>query len=77
MSLDNNNKQKSFESRVQVPEEHENSGWHQEDLVAGDELQDVLLVGCKFVQESNNSCRIRRRKVMENNRMTWDTSVNR
>lgn len=32
-------------------EEHENSGWHQEDLVAGDELENVLLIGCKFVQE--------------------------
>lgn len=34
-----------------LPEEHENSGWHQKDLVAGDELQDVLLIGGKFVQE--------------------------
>lgn len=33
------------------PEEHENSGWHQEDLIAGDELQDVLLIGCKLVQQ--------------------------
>ncbi len=36
---------------MHLPKEHENSGWHQEDLVAGDELQDVLLVGCKFIQE--------------------------
>lgn len=42
------------ERQQQAPlatEEHENSGWHQEDLVAGNELQDVLLIGCKFVQE--------------------------
>lgn len=71
MSLDNNNKQKSFESRVQVPEEHENSGWHQEDLVAGDELQDVLLVGCKFVQEVSDehqaagAHRLRRQKYKD------------
>lgn len=32
-------------------EEHKSCGWHQEDLIAGDELQDVLLIGCKFVQE--------------------------
>lgn len=32
-------------------EEHKNSGWHQEDLIAGDELQDVLLIGCKFLQQ--------------------------
>lgn len=34
--------------------EHENSGRHQEDLVAGDELQDVLLIGCKFIQKVSN-----------------------
>lgn len=34
-----------------LPEEHKNSGWHQKDFVAGDELQDVLLIGGKFVQE--------------------------
>lgn len=27
-------------------EEHKDSGWHQEDLITGDELQDVLLIGC-------------------------------
>lgn len=32
-------------------EEHENCGWHQEDLIAGNEFEDVLLIGCKFVQE--------------------------
>lgn len=37
-----------------LPEEHENSGWHQEDLITGNELQDVLLVRCKFVQEVSN-----------------------
>lgn len=36
---------------VNTPEEHEDGGWHQEDLVAGDELQDVLLVGRQFVQK--------------------------
>lgn len=39
---------------MHLPEEHENSGWHKEDLVAGDELQDVLLIGCKLVQEVSN-----------------------
>ncbi len=50
MSFDNKNN-KTLEGHVNSPEEHENSGWHQEDLIAGDELQDVLLVRCKFVQE--------------------------
>ena len=36
---------------MHLPKEHKNSGWHQEDLIAGDKLQDVLLIGCKFVQE--------------------------
>lgn len=36
---------------MHLPEEHESSGWHQEDLIAGNELQDILLIGCKFVQE--------------------------
>lgn len=35
-------------------EEHENRGWHQEDLIAGDKLQDVLLIGRQFVQEAPN-----------------------
>lgn len=42
------------ERQQQAPlaaEEHKNSGWHQKDLIAGDELQDVLLIGSKFVQE--------------------------
>lgn len=34
-----------------LPEEHENSSWHQEDLIAGNELQYVLLVGCQFVEQ--------------------------
>lgn len=34
---------------VTIPEQHEHSGWHQEDLIAGNELQDVLLIGCQFV----------------------------
>lgn len=51
MSFDTNKQQQTLDGHVNLPEEHENSGWHQEDLIAGDELQDVLLVGCKFVQE--------------------------
>lgn len=27
------------------PEEHENSSWHQEDLIAGNKLENVLLIG--------------------------------
>ena len=34
-----------------IPEEHEYGGWHEEDLIAGDELQDVLLVGRELVEE--------------------------
>ena len=34
-----------------LPEEHEDGGGHQEDLVTGDELQDILLVGRQLVQE--------------------------
>lgn len=42
------------ERQQQAPlatEKHENSGWHQKDLITSDELKDVLLIGCKFVQE--------------------------
>lgn len=34
-----------------LPEEHEDSGGHQEDLITGDELEDVLLIGRHLVQE--------------------------
>lgn len=34
-----------------LPEQHKNRCWHQKDLIAGDELQNVLLIGGKFVQE--------------------------
>lgn len=51
MSLDSDNEKKTSDSCACLPEEHENSGWHQEDLIAGNELQDVLLIGCQFVQE--------------------------
>ena len=43
--------EKHVDGQVISPEEHENSRWHQEDLVTGDELQDVLLVGGQFVQK--------------------------
>lgn len=35
-------------------EEHEDSSWHQEDLIAGDELENVLLIGRELVQEVPN-----------------------
>lgn len=34
-----------------IPEQHKNGCWHQKDLIAGDELQDILLIGGKFIQE--------------------------
>lgn len=37
-----------------LPEEHEDSSWHQEDLIAGDELENVLLIGRELVQEVPN-----------------------
>lgn len=32
-------------------EEHEDRGWHEKDLIAGDELQDVLLICCQLIQQ--------------------------
>lgn len=32
-------------------EKHENCGGHEKDLIAGDELQDVLLVCCQFIEQ--------------------------
>lgn len=32
-------------------EEHENCSWHEKDLIAGDELQYVLLICCKLIQQ--------------------------
>lgn len=31
---------------LNIPEEHEDGGWHQEDLIAGNEFEDVLLIDC-------------------------------
>lgn len=55
-----------------LPEEHKNSGWHQKDLIAGDELQDVLLIGSKFVQEVSDEHQAAgthrlQRKIKKNN----------
>lgn len=41
----------TFYWKLEVPEQHEYSSWHQEDLITGDELKNVLLIGCEFVQE--------------------------
>ena len=38
-------------SNFAIPEQHEDSSWHKEDLVAGDELQDVLLVSSELTEE--------------------------
>lgn len=32
-------------------EQHENSGRHEKDLIAGDELQDVLLICCQLIKQ--------------------------
>lgn len=47
-------------------EQHKNSCWHQEDLVAGNELEDVLLVGCQLVQEVSDEHHAARAHLIQN-----------
>lgn len=39
---------------IYIREEHEHRGWHQEYLIACNELEDILLIRCQLVQEVSN-----------------------